>query len=68
MGFEPTIFPVTGGRVNRATPRPHIVRALRSFSVVMAVVGIGHNYSRTRECRDPASLAFARSSLRFPFY
>ena len=21
MGFEPTIFPVTGGRVNRTTPR-----------------------------------------------
>ena len=24
MGFEPTIFPVTGGRVNQATPRAHI--------------------------------------------
>ena len=24
MGFEPTIFPVTGGHVNQATPRPHI--------------------------------------------
>ena len=22
-GFEPAIFPVTGGRVNRATPRVH---------------------------------------------
>ncbi len=22
-GFEPSIFPVTGGRVNRATPRTH---------------------------------------------
>ena len=22
-GFEPVIFPVTGGRVNRATPRLH---------------------------------------------
>ena len=29
MGFEPTIFPVTGGRVNQTTPRAHLIVVLR---------------------------------------
>ena len=29
MGFEPTISPVTGERVNQATPRAHIYFSLK---------------------------------------
>lgn len=39
MGFEPTIFPVTGGRVNRATPRPHMY-----YLLIVAIFCLSHMF------------------------
>src|SRR3989344_2746768 len=44
MGFEPTIFSVTGRRVYRATPRPHILALASNF----------HPTKICLKCRVPA--------------
>ena len=46
MGFEPTIFPVTGGRVNRATPRLHLpVRGVEPLSKAYESFVLPLNYT-----------------------
>ena len=46
-GFEPAIFPVTGGRVNRATPRAHGITVIKNITKVNRQSILKNSFSST---------------------
>jgi hypothetical protein len=58
-GFEPAIFPVTGGRVNRATPRAHGLTVIKNTPKV--------NY-RSISKNSFSSIIFTPSFFAFSYF